>query len=78
MKYKLNGLIDSACSEPDVLIAGKHPFLVQLRDEISASGYKMNLQEWLLMNLKCRMGLKVLNFAIRAKNSLKYRLGLNN
>lgn len=78
LSYKLNGLVDSAWSEPDVLIAGKHPFLTKLHNEIAEFGYKMNLQEWMLMKIKCRCGLKMLNFVIRAKNSLKYRLGLNN
>lgn len=78
VKYKINGLIMPAWNEPEVLKEGKHPFLVQLKKEIIECGYKMNVQEWLLMNVKCKLGLKLLSFGIRAKNSLRYRLGLNN
>ena len=75
---RLNGLISVAHIEPSVICNKEVPFLKQLRDDIKRCHYKMNLQEWLLLNIKHVWLYKYVSLFIMVKNSLKYRLRLNN
>lgn len=75
---RLNGLTGVAFSEPQSVCDKSHPFLRQLKDDIRQSGYKMNLQEWLLLNVKWKWMYKMVAFLVMVKNFTKYHLGLNN
>ena len=75
---RLNGLIGVGHSDPKAICNKNTPYMKQLRDDIERSHYKLNLQEWLLLNLKNEWMYKRVTFLISVKNFLKYRLGLNN
>jgi len=75
---RLNGLTGVAFSEPKSICNKNNPFLKQLRDDIKRSQYKMNLQEWLLLNIRQEWLYKCTSFVIMVKNFLRYRLGLTN
>lgn len=75
---RLNGLTGVALSDPKSICDKNHPFLKQLKDDIRQSGYKMNLQEWLLLNIRWEWMYKVVAFLVMIKNFTKYHLGLNN
>lgn len=75
---RLNGLTGVGFSEPQAICDKSHPFLVQLKNDIRRSGYKMNLQEWLIMNIRWQWMYKGVAFLIMVKNFLRYRLGMNN
>jgi len=75
---RLNGLTGVAFSEPQSICDKNHPFLKQLKDDISQSSYKMNLQEWLMLNIKWQWLYKTVALLLMVKNFTKYHLGLNN
>lgn len=75
---RLNGLTGVGYSEPEVICDKSQPFLQQLREDIKRCNYKMNLQEWLLLNLRHAWMYKCVSFLIMVKNFLRYRLGMNN
>lgn len=75
---KLNGIIGVIFADPSVVAKGTHPYLVKLKDEIKRNHYRLNLQQWLSLNLHSVLLLKIFAFSVLVKNSLRYRLGLNN
>ena len=75
---RLNGLTGVGHSDPKAICDKNTPFIKQLRNDIERSHYKMNLQEWLLLNTKHAWMYKCVSFLIMVKNFLRYRLGLNN
>lgn len=75
---RLNGLTGVGFSDPESICDKEIPFLKELRADIKRSHYKMNLQEWLLLNLKHVFLYKLVSFLVMVKNFLRYRLGLNN
>ena len=75
---RLNGLTGVGFSDPKAICDKNTPFIKQLRNDIERSHYKMNLQEWLLLNIKHEWLYKRVSFLIMVKNFLRYRLGLNN
>ena len=75
---RLNGLTSVAFYEPKSICDKNHPFLEQLKDDIKLSGYKMNLREWLMLNVKWQWMYKMFSFLVMVKNFTKYHLGLNN
>ena len=50
----------------------------RLRDDIKRYGYKMNFQEWMLLNIPFVWLYRAFSFMVMVKNFLRYRLGLNN
>ena len=75
---KLNGVIGVIFANPAIVAKGTHPYLVQLKEEIKRNQYHLNLQQWLSLNLHSVLLLKIFAFCVLAKNSIRYRLGLNN
>ena len=75
---RLNGLTGIAFSNPKDLCNKNDHFIVQLKRDIISSHYKMNFQEWLLLNIKHEWLYKCVSFLVMVKNFLKYHLGLNN
>ena len=75
---RLNGLTGIAYSDPQSLCDKNNLFMSQLKKDIERSNYKMNIQEWLLLNLKWKWMYKVVAFLVMVKNFTKYHLGLNN
>lgn len=75
---RLNGLTGVGYAEPENICDKSQPFLKQLRVDIRRCNYKMNLQEWLMLNLRFAWMYKCVSFLIMTKNFLKYRLGMNN
>lgn len=75
---RLNGLTGVGHSDPKALCDKNTPFIKQLRNDIERSHYKMDLQEWLLLNIRNEWLYKRVSFLIMVKNFLKYHLGLNN
>ncbi len=78
ISIRLNGLTGVAFSEPKSICDKSHPFLAQIMDDIRRTGYKMNLQEWLLLNIRSTWMYRVFSFMVMVKNFLRYRLGLDN
>lgn len=74
---RLNGLTGVAYAKPETICDKNQPFLKQLREDIKRNNYKMNLQEWMLLNLRHAWMYKVFSFFIIVKNFLRYRLGMN-
>lgn len=75
---RLNGLIGVAYANPETICYKDQPFLKQLREDITRSHYKMNLQEWMMLNIKYVWMYKCVSFFIMVKNFIRYRLGFNN
>ena len=75
---RLNGLTGPAYSEPALLCDKRHPYMQRLRDDIKKYGYKMNFQEWMLLNIPFVWLYRAFSFTVMVKNFLRYRLGLNN
>lgn len=75
---RLNGLTGVAFSDPESICNKNMPFLTELKSDIKRSGYRMNLQEWLLLNIKWKWMYKALGYLVMIKNYTKYHLGMNN
>lgn len=75
---RLNGLTGIAYANPKSLCDKSSLFLTRLKDDIKRIQYKMSLQEWLLLNIKSVWMYRCVSFFVMVKNSLCYRLGLNN
>lgn len=75
---KLNGIIGVIFANPAIVAKGTHPYLVRLKEEIKRNHYHLNLQQWLSLNLHSVLLLKIFAFGVLVKNSIRYRLGLNN
>lgn len=75
---RLNGLTGVGYSQPEAICDKNQPFIKQLREDIKRSNYKMNLQEWMMLNIKHVWMYKCVSFLIMVKNFIRYRLGLNN
>ena len=75
---RLNGIVPIAYTEPFEIIAWKHPYLKCLKEDINKYDYKLNLQQWLLLNIRVGYCLKMCAFLVILKNFIRYRLGLNN
>ena len=75
---RINGLTGVAYSVPWELCDKSTPFLIELNNDIDRSHYKLSLQEWLLLKVRHEWLYRIISFLIMAKNSIRYRLGLNN
>lgn len=78
IRSRLNGLVSCACSDPKQLCNKQNKFLLQLNKDIIYYRYKMNFQERLLLKNRWVWSYKFISLMTRTKNSLRYRLGLNN
>lgn len=78
LRSRLNGLVACASSEPKSLCNKQHPFILRLKEDISHNNYHMNFQEWMSLNIRWQWLYKIFSFLVFMKNSLRYRLGLNN
>lgn len=78
IRISLNGLVACAYFDTDNMTVRTHPYLVQLMNDIKQYHYKLSFKEWLLIHIHNPLVLKSLAFCVFAKNSIKYRLGLNN
>lgn len=75
---RLNGIVGIAYNNPECIAEWKHPYLVQLKNDIKRYQYKLNLQQWLLVHIHTKEILKICAFMIMLKNFIRYRLGFNN
>lgn len=75
---RLNGLTGVAYSYPKILCNKKLEYLTQLRKDIKEFNYKLNLQEWSLLNFHKSQLYKALSLLIMVKNFIRYHLNLNN
>ena len=75
---RLNGIVAVAYHDPIRIVNWKHPYLECLNEDIKQHHYKLNLQQWLLVHVRVKFLLKLTAFAIMVKNSIRYRLRLNN
>ena len=78
LKSRLNGLTGPAFSEPHLLCDKRHPYMNRLRNDINHYGYKMNFQEWMLLNIPYAWMYKAFSYLVMVKNYLRYHLKLNN
>lgn len=78
IQSRLNGLIGPAHSEPKLLCDKQHPYIKRISDDIKKNSYRMNFQEWMLLNIRLPWLYKKFSYILIVKNYLRYRLGLNN
>lgn len=78
LQSRLNGIVSIAYNNPENIIDWQHPYLVQLKSDITKYQYRLNLQQWLLVHTHIKFLLKFYGFTIILKNFIRYRLGLNN
>ena len=78
LRSRLNGLTGPAFSEPEQLCDKMHPYMTQLREDIKKYHYRMNFQEWMMLNIHWSWLYKGFSFILIAKNFIGYRFGLNN
>ena len=75
---RLNGLSGIGYANPKDLCNKHSPFITKLKKDIKDNHYKLNFQEWLLLNIPYAWMYKVVTFMIAVKNYLKYHLGFVN
>ncbi len=75
---RFNGLFPIAYADPQEIVSWEHPYLKQLRKDVTAFHYKVSLREWLLLHVSHKTMLKYCGFGVILHNFLRYRLGLNN
>ena len=75
---RLNGIVSIAYNDPGSIVGWQHPYLKCLKEDINKYDYKLNLQQWLLLNIRVGYCLKMCAFLVILKNFIRYRLGLNN
>ncbi len=78
IRCRLNGLTSPAHFEPKVLCNKQQTYLIRLKEDIKKYHYRMSFQEWMMLNIRWPWMYKLYSFLILVKNSLRYRLGLNN
>lgn len=78
LKSRLNGLTGPAFSEPQLLCNKSHPYMKRIHDDINHYGYKMNFQEWMLLNIPFAWIYRAFSYLVMVKNYLRYHLKLNN
>ena len=75
---RLNGIVRIAYNNPEKIVEWRHPYLIQLANDIMKYRYKLNFQQWLLIHIRIKSCLKFIAFIIMLKNFIRYRLRLNN
>lgn len=78
LRSRLNGIVRIAYNNPETIMNWRHPYLIQLKSDLTKYQYKLNFQQWLLIHVRVKYLLKLSAFAIMVKNFIRYRLGLNN
>lgn len=78
LRSRLNGIVRIAYNNPETIMNWRHPYLIQLKSDLTKYQYKLNFQQWLLVHIHLKYLLKLSAFAIILKDFVRYRLGLNN
>ncbi len=73
-KFRLNGILGCALSDTDVIARKSHPFFQVVRDGIRESEYRLSIFEWIAMNVKSSIIIKLAGFSRLALISLRYRI----
>lgn len=76
IRNKLNGLVGIAYRSPKIVSRSDHPYLQQLKKQISMYHYKCNLKEFLILYSHLPQMTKIVAFLSLAVTSLRYRLRL--
>ena len=78
LRSRLNGIVKVAYNNPETIMNWQHPYLVQLKSDLTKYQYKLNFQQRILVHIHLKYLLKLSAFAIILKDFVRYRLGLNN
>lgn len=75
---RINGINKVAYESPELVADGSHEFLKKTKEDAKKYRYRLNLQEWVLLNCRNKYIVKFAAFLRVFRNFLQYRLGLNN
>lgn len=75
---RINGINKVAYESPELVAEGSHEFIKKTTAGVKKYGYRLNLQEWLLLNSSNKQVVKFAAFLRVLRNFLRYRLGWNN
>ena len=75
---RINGINKVAYESPELVADGSHEFIKKTKAGVKKYGYRLNLQEWVLLNCRNKHIVKFAAFLRVFRNYLQYRLGLSN